>query len=711
MKIRKIELFNFGSYEGLTSFDLITEDPAKRIIIIGGKNGAGKTTLFTAMQVCLYGYLAFGYKNAGKIYHQEIFKLVNSRARVNEDNSAYVRIVFDEMNQSIQERFSIKRNWGWADGLVSETLEILKGDDVMDDEQLSNFQKYLIHLIPPDLLNLYFFDGEKIADYFLNEKENRICDALMVLSGNDTFSILYDSIRKLMGKGDVGQSAALKYAESRDRQKNLFEVVAEKRDEISKLKQEIDSMNADLEQLAKDYESHGGVSVERWQELQSTLKQEEEKRESLNYERKIMATEILPFLIVEEILLKVKEQIENEKDLAAYKALQHVLLQDGFNKVLIEAVEETGSSKPGQDSYVIGKHIRNYFYNENIEKIQKLLGLSDDEANQCLAIISKIEIYDRRRLSQNRVDLNNSLNESKLIRETMQKSSVDSFQDYLIERARITDSIRTLNSDFDQRQAQLEILYEETEQNKKELETIRKIVEQELKQKSVHDLSGKALLLIEELQGQLFKRVIKQVEEDVNNKFKQLIRKEDFFDYISIDDSFNIQIIRNQPIEIRSLLNTARRSGVASIKKSIKERAFTELLKHYHAREDQLISRLNETFDKQITLPIEIDKGRFSNGEKQIFVMALYWAIMNQSHNDIPFIIDTPFARIDTEHRSRITEKFFAQLKGQMFVLSTNEELNKEHLNSLSDQVAKVYMLEYGQDKSTRVYEDCFFEV
>lgn len=84
---------------------------------------------------------------------------------------------------------------------------------------------------------------------------------------------------------------------------------------------------------------------------------------------------------------------------------------------------------------------------------------------------------------------------------------------------------------------------------------------------------------------------------------------------------------------------------------------------------------------------------------------------MNQSHNKLPFIIDTPFARIDTEHRANITEKFFKELQGQLFVLSTNEEIRHEHMVSLEQQIAKVYMLEYGEDKRTRISEGSYFEV
>ena len=53
MKINKIVLYNFNSYEGLNKFDFTSDDSNKNIILIGGKNGAGKTSLFTAIKIAL----------------------------------------------------------------------------------------------------------------------------------------------------------------------------------------------------------------------------------------------------------------------------------------------------------------------------------------------------------------------------------------------------------------------------------------------------------------------------------------------------------------------------------------------------------------------------------------------------------------------------------------------------------------------------------
>ena len=108
---------------------------------------------------------------------------------------------------------------------------------------------------------------------------------------------------------------------------------------------------------------------------------------------------------------------------------------------------------------------------------------------------------------------------------------------------------------------------------------------------------------------------------------------------------------------------------------------------------------------------MEFDRTIMSKGEKQVFIMALYWSIMQLCNKDIPFIIDTPFARIDAEHRANITEYFFKRLSGQLLILSTDEEISSNHLEAMRDQISHVYMLEYGLDKRTHIRENQYFEV
>lgn len=45
MKINKIVLYNFNSYEGTNEFNFVGDSENRNIVLIGGKNGAGKTSL------------------------------------------------------------------------------------------------------------------------------------------------------------------------------------------------------------------------------------------------------------------------------------------------------------------------------------------------------------------------------------------------------------------------------------------------------------------------------------------------------------------------------------------------------------------------------------------------------------------------------------------------------------------------------------------
>jgi len=204
---------------------------------------------------------------------------------------------------------------------------------------------------------------------------------------------------------------------------------------------------------------------------------------------------------------------------------------------------------------------------------------------------------------------------------------------------------------------------------------------------------------------------LRSVEADLNKKFQQLIRKDGFVDHIYLDDSFGLHLIRHQEVEVQHLVETVRKHGIDALKQMLKSRAYEMLLTLLVTSEKGLKKSLEDCNKTTLCLPLELDYHHFSNGEKQILVMALYWALMKQSNNELPFIIDTPFARIDTEHRANITKLLFKELNGQLFVLSTNEELRHEHVQALDEQIAKVYMLEYGEDKRTRIVEGSYFEV
>ena len=197
MKINSILLYNFGSYEGETLFDTRPTADGKNIVLIGGKNGAGKTTLFTAMRVCLYGYMSMGYKNANSHYNRAIIKLINNNAKIRRPANAHVEMQIGLSNGHEVDLYTLRREWTLGETL-SEKFSVAKNEAVLAEDAVADFEKYLLTLIPPELFNLYFFDGEKIADFFLEEGSNaRIKDAFLTLCGYDTFEIMRKNFKRI----------------------------------------------------------------------------------------------------------------------------------------------------------------------------------------------------------------------------------------------------------------------------------------------------------------------------------------------------------------------------------------------------------------------------------------------------------------------------------------------------------------------------------
>lgn len=711
MKIETIELCNFGSYEDVNTFDIKCGSSNKRIVIVGGKNGAGKTTLFTAIQVCLYGHASFGYKASGKLYLKEIYNLINSNARMDEEQSAYVRVVFSETRIDV-DNYEIKRSWTWNNKQAFESVEIYKNGEILNEEESVDFQNYLLHLIPPELLNLYFFDGERIADYFLGEQHNNIKDALLILSGNDTYEILYNSVRRLLiGTESDSHSTAQDYADQKEALKKYIDEEEKLREAISDLTADLEQNEADLKKENDNYSSRGGISLDEWKSLQKQLHDEEDFRERTNIDLKSIATDILPFIIVHPLLTQVHDQIELEREQQTYHFLQKKLSSQSFKRVISDALKTESDSENDEISDAILKAIRSYFKSTKLENGKNILMLSEDEISAVISLFTRIDAYDPATIAQKYSAIKESIQRSKNIRDALQKSSIENYEDHVKLIAKITSYRDSINYQLENTNNQLAETHKKIEIAQKVFEATKKALENEIKKKSVSELSDRMMLLVEELQEKQYRKLLFAVEKDLNSKFQQLIRKENFVDHIYLDSAFSLHLIRSQNVEINTIRTTMDKYGVDGLRHLLKERAFSALLSELHTDESRLSDELQSYKNAFISLPIELDHNRFSNGEKQILVMALYWALMRQSKNELPFVIDTPFARIDTEHRANITKLLFKELDGQLFVLSTNEELRHEHLQALDDQIAKVFMLDYQEDKRTRIIEGNYFEV
>lgn len=329
-----------------------------------------------------------------------------------------------------------------------------------------------------------------------------------------------------------------------------------------------------------------------------------------------------------------------------------------------------------------------------------------------LAQINHILSFEQEKVEKCKKAIKRSLNLTAKIRKEIEGSSITSVQEYMKRRAQLFEEKSALLVQRVELEQQLVAQRETLDLAEQQLNRVQARLEDELKKASINDISARAIVMLDKLQEVLYRRQINRVESFFRKEIRTLMRKTHFIDDIYIDNNFNTHIYRTDDVGIETLMDALRTNTEEQLSAFWGEKAVQELylLSGSHSYED-LVTYYSSSLISSIAIPIEIDKASLSNGEKQIFIMSLYHSLVSLCNHELPFVIDTPFARIDTEHRHNISKHFFSKLNGQVFILSTNEEINSSHVKLLEGKIAATYMLENTDNKKTIVLKNSYFEV
>jgi len=697
MRIDKIILKNIGPYEGTIEFDTTT-DAKKNIVIIGGKNGAGKTTLFTAMRLCLYGYMSLGYKNQNSYYTRAVKRMINNSAKKNNSTSASVILNLRINNSRDFDYYELERSWNMVESL-NETFKVKKNNDYLNTTATADFEKFLLNLIPPELFNLYFFDGERIADFFLEDGGNtRIKNAFLTLCGYDIFDIMQRNFKRVKANAKGMQSDVLnQYIAIRE---HVFQVEAQSKIAVRNYEECQDAIancSAELLLLEQTYENSGGISQEAYREKIEALKEEEKKRDVWNTLLKKWSNDVVPFIILKEQLRRVRQQISDEKDQEKYEHFLEVLNSDEIKTVISQMYNPNIAVE-------LPKSLDGYIEECCLNQNDKILGLSFEQTVGLVSQIDELLQFENTKIKKLKFSIKNSIKKSEQIRNELENCNIDAVGQYMKRKTELLqEQNELLHEELMLKQAVEEqgTLLQEVQA---ELAKVKNNLENALKKESIQDISVKAIVMLDSLQDILYQKQIEQVEQNFCRIINKLMRKTQFIDDIKIDNNFNIKIYRNEEYKISEIARLKHDNTKEQLVQLLGSRAW-ECIKDV-----QVQARYTVLFDETMILPVELDQNTLSNGEKQVFIMALYQSLIELSKYEVPFVIDTPFARIDTEHRENISEHFFSKLNGQIFILSTDEEINEKHVQILKDKINRTFILENTDNKKTIVSMNKYFE-
>ncbi len=714
MKINKILLYNFNSYEGLNEFDFTSDDSNKNIILIGGKNGAGKTSLFTAIKIALYGPLSFGYVGVNPRYIAKIKDCINSKSFQKDVVESRVQISVSLMVEREVKEYEITREWDYTKQKLEERYYVKTEGRLLDNQELSYFQNYLQGMIPPDLFEFFLFDGEEVGSIFSTSTYNSyVRNAIYTLCGLDTFEIIRKYTTEYAGKAESTDEEEL-YAQYEELQKNSEKIEVsciELENQIATDKVEQEKVENELIEVETAFKNAGGITeVERQALSKEFSEAEHTKTESLT-KIKMFVEGLMPFFILRDFTGRISNQLDFEEKGEIYYYVQQKLKRQEIKNTLNENQEVSDDAVDALMEFLLKKFKPKGFK----EGAQPVHDLSKEDSGRVNAMISAIDDFDIKAMvklvEKRKAAADRTMEINRILKSAMTDEDAGKFAEkenaLLKKKDEILSRIHKSEICLTSLKEELTIT---VQQRNRALQSIK----DNAQNKHVFELSNGLSQMMGTLLESKSESIKRNLEKLIVQNLQHIYRKNNLITHIEIGDDFQFNLYQNVKYSTTELLYLIKNLGKETFAQEVGKQGMKLLCEKYNVDTVQLLQQALETDKQKHSLDLfkRIDISRLSKGERQIFILSLYWAIIELSGQDIPFIIDTPYARIDANHRKEISEKFFPNISKQVVILSTDEEINEEYYEIIKPYIAKEYLLINDETQNrTTVEQYYFFEV
>lgn len=654
MQFNRVVIENVGNFFGRYEFDLRpsrNKCDHKPVILFGGLNGAGKTTIFESIKLCLYGAEMLGAISTAK-YHdylrEKIHQAKNAAVR---PNHALVEIEFEYVSFGKVNTYVVERYWEWTGIRIKESLTVSKNGVAIDDIELENWQDFVKEMIPLGLSQLFFFDGEKIRNMMADDSSEELKNSILALLG-------LDIVDRLQADLKIYRTRYLKEVSNSDLADKLTVYVAsieESQQEITALKAQkasLDSQCNDVQAKIVSYKEKMSAQGEGYFKKRAEL--EERKRaltaeiERLKENARDVAAGLLPVAIAASCARRLESQIkkENEQNINAlvgtalrkkHREMKEVVTSSAFYDAL--QLDRLAAEKIR--GAVLAQVDQLFATTNEGEKVKVLFGLSERQTFDVLAILGKAQKEVPTTLRTLSAALEKAFRELEKVTANIERAPDDDFMAPMYETLDILSAeLATHLSGKTVIEAQINELQLRKLELEKKAAAVSAKMEASLHLTDKLDLVTGVQKVLDRYHGELRKQKITKLEATFSEIFKFLHRKEDMIARVKIDP------------------------------------------------ETCHVSLFNEHGEA-------IRKSGLSSGELEIFAISMLWALAKTSGQRLPFIIDTPLARLDSKHRDNLVNHFFPKAAHQVMIFSTNTEVDQQYFELLRPSLAQSYSLEY----------------
>ena len=715
MLLTKVTLSNYGVYRDKNEFNFRC-DLDKPVILCGGANGAGKTTLFESILLCLYGISFFDKKQTQKQYHEflgrKIHRFLGTPVSATE---ASITVEFQFAHQGKVDEYKVHRMWENDDGKVREKLTIskLEGDwKQLDKIEESQWQSFINELIPRGIAKLFFFDGEKIVGMANEGNEDvEIKSSFDTLLGLDLVEQLRSDInlsllRNLKGDSKKIQEQIERFTVEKDEADKKIEKLMDKEvvlnGDIEKIQKESNVLEEKISKLGGGFASKRAELKERKSLLTTELGKIEEDIRNI-------CADILPFTLIPKQIESVQKQLETDQN----------VLKNIFEQKILESSFADIQSKINSKKFWSGLSVDSKAKNELLSKVsnlfdsmakqkmktwnatsERLFDFSANDTSKLIELIDKIKndgpiqlVATTKRLEQYTKKFNEVYDELQKIEVSLTSAPTDD------EIGPLISELNEMNKEIGSLEAEIEQKHSLIATEKALITTInvkmRSIVADKHKNKrlaSGADIAQKVDDVLEEYSQRLRESKLKLLEDYLLQGIQTLIHKENFIEKVSIDkESFRVTLYGREFHHIFPLEKLEQESKNTEL-----EPETTNVV-------------LDGVRSEGTKMYLEIQKSELSKGEQQMFATAVLWALAKTSGRPLPFIIDTPLARLDKEHRVSLIEQFFPIASHQVLIFSTDTEVDEKFYPKLYPHITRSYSMIYDSKKGKTTKRDGYF--
>ena len=654
MRIKKIILSNYRQFKDIEI--TFTKKCESDLHIIIGKNGTGKTNILNALNWCLY------YDEPHLSRNSQQLPLINLQS-VDEAEDGEIKYVKVEVWVEITENryFIFTRRAAYiiykneknekhpkkqhTEFEVKYTNE--RGNTNIIQNEEADF--YVERFVPKAIREFFFFDGERLDNYFKEATAERIRHTITLISQVDLLenkierrlSGILKEFRKEAGKENPEiNETRINLEENENSLVSTEKQIKECKDQIDIAKKRIKGYEEklreipDIESLEKELDSlkiskkhekatlynkieekqdllfEYGKNIILWPAIKNSIKIIEAKRKNKEIPP-IIDKKLIEGILKNEVCICGRRLDDNSKKRVA-NLLDEIKLSSDIVMQLVNMENPLHLIKGGIKEF----RKKNYNLTRDIKNYNKILEGIEEKMNQ---IDGKIINFNSEKIKEWYED---SKKFGK-IRDDNQKNL-----GILEERKnKFSKNIEILN-----------------EQLKKEIQKEKKII----KIKKQIDFCIKSLDIVEKTKEIIREKTRERIESETNKIFFKLIWKKRTFKNIDINQDYNINLIHSMGYECLGTIGAA---------------------------------------------------------ERELLALSFTLALHTISGFDSPILVDTPVARVADEHRENLGKIFSKVSKNkQIILLFTSAEYSKEISKLLDTENSNRFNFKLSEnEKETRL--------